>query len=75
LLIGLQRIAEADERELLSALDAAERSQLISLLRRVADSQGLMVGVHPDLEPRGGDDHTADEGDRRAQTGNRQGSR
>ena len=49
----------SDEAELLTALDASERSQLISLLQRVAESQGLTAGVHPNLEPREGDDHTA----------------
>jgi hypothetical protein len=45
---------EADERdvELLSALDESESSELISLLQRVAASQGLAAGVHPKLEPR-----------------------
>jgi hypothetical protein len=44
---------------LLTALDASERSQLISLLQRVAESQGLAAGVHPNLEPRAGEDQTA----------------
>jgi len=52
LLAKLQRTAEDDETELLAALDSSERSQLISLLQRVAESQGLTAGVHPDLEPR-----------------------
>ena len=58
-LADLQRIAEQHEAELLTALDASERSQLISLLQRVAESQGLAAGVHPNLAPRAGDDHTA----------------
>jgi DNA-binding MarR family transcriptional regulator len=58
-LADLERIAEEHEAELLTALDASERSQLISLLQRVAESQGLAAGVHPNLEPRAGDDHTA----------------
>jgi DNA-binding MarR family transcriptional regulator len=53
LLGELQRVAEEDEAELLAALSASERSQLLSLLRRVAESQGLLAGVHPDLESRG----------------------
>jgi DNA-binding MarR family transcriptional regulator len=57
LLAELQRIADDDETELLSALNASERSQLISLLQRVAESQGLTAGVHPNLQPREGDDH------------------
>jgi DNA-binding MarR family transcriptional regulator len=52
LLAELERAADEDEVELLSALDARERSQLISLLQRVAESQGLVAGVHPNLEPR-----------------------
>jgi DNA-binding MarR family transcriptional regulator len=59
LLADLKRIAEEHEAELLTALDASERSRLISLLRRVAESQGLAAGVHPNLDPRAGDDHTA----------------
>ena len=50
LLAELERIADEDEAELLTALDASERSQLISLLQRVAESQGLTAGVHPNLE-------------------------
>ncbi len=53
LLAELERAADAEDAELLTALDASERSQLISLLRRVAESQGLAAGVHPNLEPRG----------------------
>jgi DNA-binding MarR family transcriptional regulator len=56
-LADLQRIAEQHEAELLTALDASERSQLISLLERVAESKGLAAGVHPNLAPRAGDDH------------------
>jgi DNA-binding MarR family transcriptional regulator len=59
LLADLERIAEEHEAELLTALDASERSQLVSLLQRVAESQGLAAGVHPNLAPRGGDDHPA----------------
>ena len=62
LLTELEGAADEDEAELLSALDARERSQLISLLQRVAASQGLAAGVHPDLEPREGNDHTAQNG-------------
>ena len=59
LLAELERTADEDEAELLVALDASQRSQLIALLQRVAESQGLAAGVHPNLEPREGDDHTA----------------
>jgi hypothetical protein len=55
-LATLERVAEEHEAELLTALDAPERSQLISILQRVADSQGLAAGVHPKLDPREGDD-------------------
>lgn len=53
LLEELRRAADEEDAELLAALDAPERSQLISLLRRVADAQGLATGAHPNLEPRG----------------------
>jgi DNA-binding PadR family transcriptional regulator len=59
LLAELQHVAEEDEAELLTALNASERSQLISLLQRVAESQGLTAGVHPNLEPREDDDYAA----------------
>ena len=59
LLAQLQHVAEQDEAELLTALNASERSQLILLLQRVAESQGLTAGVHPHLEPQEGDDQTA----------------
>ena len=52
LLEELRRAADEEDAELLAALDASERSQLISLLQCVADAQGLAAGVHPNLEPR-----------------------
>ena len=58
LLTELEGVADDDEAELLTALDALERSQLISLLQRVAESQGLAAGVHPNLEAREGGDQT-----------------
>jgi hypothetical protein len=71
LLAELERAADEDEAELLTALDGSERSQLISLLQRVAESQGLTAGVHSNLEPRQRDDHTAqkDGQTRHARTG------
>src|SRR5918911_3318291 len=56
LLAELQRVAEEHEAELLTALDASERSQLISLLQRVAKSQGLTAGgpPHPEGPAAGG---------------------
>jgi DNA-binding MarR family transcriptional regulator len=59
LLADLERTANERDVELLSALNASERSQLISLLQRVAESQGLTAGVHPNLEPGEGNDRTA----------------
>jgi DNA-binding MarR family transcriptional regulator len=56
LLADLQQAADDREAELLTALSASERSQLISLLRRVAESEGLTAGVHPNLVPREDDD-------------------
>src|SRR4051812_12739064 len=61
LLADLERIAEDHEAELLTALEASERLQLISFLQRVAASQGLASGVHPSLEPRASDGHAAEE--------------
>ena len=61
LVAELQHVAEEDEAELLTGLNASERSQLISLLQRVAESQGLTAGVHPNLERRERDDWTTPE--------------
>ena len=52
LLVELERVADDDEAELLTDLDASERNTLVSLLQRLAESQGLNAGVHPDLDPR-----------------------
>lgn len=60
MLADLERMAAEHEAELLSGLSASERSQLISLLRHVAESQGLAAGVHPDLAPHAGDDQSAE---------------
>jgi DNA-binding MarR family transcriptional regulator len=60
LLADLERIADQRDAELLSALDPSERAELISLLQRVAESQGLVAGIHPNLDPRAGDEPTAD---------------
>ena len=56
LLTDLERIATEHDADLTSALDPSERRQLISLLQRVAESQGLAAGVHPNLEPNEGTD-------------------
>lgn len=50
LLRDLRRIAEEHEADLLAGLEPAERAHLIALLQRVAASQGLTAGVHPDLD-------------------------
>lgn len=55
LLADLERIADDRESELLGALSATERSRLVSLLQRIAESQGLAAGVHPNLVPRTGE--------------------
>jgi DNA-binding MarR family transcriptional regulator len=50
--VELKAIGEqgrAHEQELLAALSAEERGQLIDLLQRVAGQQGLRRGVHPGL--------------------------
>src|SRR4029079_11171832 len=52
LLAELEHAADQEQAELLSALDESQRTQFISLLQRVAASQGLTPGVHPNLEPR-----------------------
>lgn len=75
LLTELERTADQDEAELLSALDPAERSALISLLQRVAEAQGLTAGVHPNLEARDGDGHPAQHDDKARHAPNRRASR
>lgn len=50
-LVRMQSVAQEHEAALLTGLNASERSQLIGLLQRLAASQGLAAGVHPDLEP------------------------
>jgi DNA-binding MarR family transcriptional regulator len=51
LLAELERAADEEDAELLTAFDAPERSQLIASLQRMAESQGLTAGVHPKLDP------------------------
>ena len=43
----LSAVAQQHERALTAALHEEERAQLASLLRRIADEQGLAPGVHP----------------------------
>lgn len=40
-------LARAHDRELCQALDESEHAQLIDLLSRIADQQGLTQGIHP----------------------------
>ncbi len=40
-------VARAHEEDVTSALSPTEREQLVGLLERVADQQGLTPGVHP----------------------------
>jgi hypothetical protein len=43
----LSVVAKQHERALTAALDESESAQLASLLRRIADEQALIPGVHP----------------------------
>jgi DNA-binding MarR family transcriptional regulator len=47
LLGALREVATAHEQQVCQALSPGEHEQLTSLLRRVADQQGLTPGVHP----------------------------
>ncbi|MEO3768970.1 MarR family winged helix-turn-helix transcriptional regulator [Micromonospora sp. B9E7] len=49
LLPRARRIADQHEEEVLAALDASERVELIAVLQRIADSTGNSPGVHPGL--------------------------
>ncbi|MDB5716540.1 MAG: Transcriptional regulator, MarR family [Sphingomonadales bacterium] len=40
-------VARAHERAITAALDDDERAQLVALLQRLADEQGLAPGIHP----------------------------
>lgn len=44
-----RRVAQRLDAQMLTALDPDERERLRALLRRIADSAGLTVGLHPDL--------------------------
>ncbi|MCW3818515.1 MarR family transcriptional regulator [Micromonospora sp. DR5-3] len=46
-LMRMRSIATAHEDDLCAALSTDERSQLASLLQRIADQQGLVPHVHP----------------------------
>jgi len=54
-LAELEQAADEHEDELLAGLEEPEREELISLLQRVAESQGLAAGVHPNLARSRGD--------------------
>jgi DNA-binding MarR family transcriptional regulator len=75
LLADLKRIAEEHDSELLAALAPSERTELISLLQRVAESQGLEAGIHPNLEPRAGRDQTAENDGKVVRAGTRRRAR
>ena len=47
LLERIRVVAVEHEAEITAGLNPAERAELTGLLRRVADQQGLMPGVHP----------------------------
>jgi DNA-binding MarR family transcriptional regulator len=49
------RVARAHEEALCAALTQEERAQLVELLARIADEQGLTPGVHPGLQQLGPD--------------------
>lgn len=49
LLPRARRVADQHEEEVLAALDAGERAQLIAALQRLADHTGNPPGVHPGL--------------------------
>jgi DNA-binding MarR family transcriptional regulator len=56
LLERIGRVARVHQESLLTSLTTDERDQLASLLRRIADQQGLQPGVHPGfarLRPQG----------------------
>jgi DNA-binding MarR family transcriptional regulator len=46
-LATIARAGKEHERELTAGLSSPERAQLLELLRRIADEQGLIAGVHP----------------------------
>jgi DNA-binding MarR family transcriptional regulator len=48
-LAQLEQAADEHEADLLVALGEPERAELVSLLQRVAESQGLAAGIHPNL--------------------------
>jgi DNA-binding MarR family transcriptional regulator len=49
LLPRAQRVADEQETQLLAGIDDADRTHLITLLRRLAEHAGLPPGVHPRL--------------------------
>ncbi|MEV0408745.1 MarR family transcriptional regulator [Actinoallomurus sp. NPDC050550] len=47
LLAELREVGMAHERDICAALSADEHRELVAMLRRVAEQQGLTLGVHP----------------------------
>jgi DNA-binding MarR family transcriptional regulator len=47
---GISAVARQHELALTAGLEEQERGQLASLLRRIADEQGLTPGVHPGFQ-------------------------
>jgi DNA-binding MarR family transcriptional regulator len=56
LLDRLMHVSADHETQLCAALTSAERQQLIALLSRIADEQGLPTGVHPAVADTNTDD-------------------
>jgi DNA-binding MarR family transcriptional regulator len=51
---AVRRVAREHDEAICAALDEKEREQLAALLRRIADDQGLIPGVHPGYRRPGG---------------------
>lgn len=47
LLTSLRDVAKQHENDMTTALTAGERTELVELLQKIADQQGLTPGVHP----------------------------
>jgi len=54
MLARVQEVTAAHEAEITAGLSAAERGELIALLRRLARDQGLAAGVLPAMPPHAG---------------------
>jgi len=51
---AIGRVGREHQQALLAALNEDEQGQLAALLRRIADQQGLAIGVHPGYTRLGG---------------------